>query len=113
MNWYAWGRSSLPINELVAKSFSSDGTSEAGRAASHLRCRAACKQGMHGVGLVLYLEDRIKIHCTAAGKQRNSEICAPGLGLHALPHKPDLPIVVLAVEIDAQAVQDSEPLVAR
>ena len=87
------------------------------RAASHLRCRAACKQGMHGGGLVLYLEDRIKIlykySCTAAGKQRNSEICAPGLCLHALPHTPDLPIVILAVEIDAQAVQDSEPLVAR
>ena len=40
------------------------------------------------------------------------EICAPGLGLHALPHAPDLPIIILAVEIDAQAVQDSEPLVA-
>ena len=52
------------------------------------------------------------LHCAAAGKQRNSEICVPGLGLHALPHKLDLPIAVLAVEVDAQAVQDGEPLVA-
>ena len=36
----------------------------------------------------------------------------PGLDLHALPHKSDLPIAVLAVEVDAQAVQDGEPLVA-
>ena len=59
-------------------------------------------------------ESCYRYSCAAAGKQRNSEIRVPGLGLHALPHKLDLPIViaVLAVQVDAQAVQDGEPLVA-
>ena len=42
----------------------------------------------------------------------NSGICAPGLGLHSLPHAPNLTAAVLAIEVDAQAVQDSKPLVA-
>ena len=50
--------------------------------------------------------------CRAARRHRNSDISAPGLGLHALPDAPNLPIAILEVDIDAQAVQDREPLVA-
>tara|TARA_B100001758_G_C17972909_1_gene384201 strand:+ start:338 stop:517 length:180 start_codon:yes stop_codon:yes gene_type:complete len=35
-----------------------------------------------------------------------------GRGLHAVPHALDLAIATLAVDIDAQSVQDSEPFVA-
>ena len=65
----------------------SDGTSEAGRSASHLRCRAACKQGMHGVGLVLYLEDRIKIQLYSCRKTKKlRDLCARAVPARLAAH---------------------------
>ena len=72
--------------------------------AVHARVGAASKTKARG--------KRWLYTCRAARRHRNSDISAPGLGLHALPHSPNLPIVILAVDIDAQAVQDREPLVA-